>query len=92
MASYLYLVLAFVFILSTVGLAIGVRVWLYRRQLRMRRRAAIGAAQAGKADVKNNAEKSPLLKQMLDEDYLEQVDADEIQLAERIGKGTYGVF
>jgi hypothetical protein len=95
-ANYLYLLLAFVVVLATVGSAIGLRVWLYRRQMRMRRQAALGAAAAAGARgdaavaVPERSEQTPLLKAMIDEDYLEQVDADEIQLAERIGKGTYG--
>ena len=38
----------------------------------------------------NAEENEPLLSGMLDDSYLEQIDPDEIQLAERIGKGTYG--
>ena len=49
----------------------------------------IGNANAGAAAGAAN-EKTPLLSGVLDDSYLEQIDADEIQLAERVGKGTYG--
>lgn len=39
------MLMAFVFVVTTVGAAIGVRVWLYRRTMRNRRRAAIGSSQ-----------------------------------------------
>jgi hypothetical protein len=82
-ANYLYILLAFVFVFTTVGTAIGVRLWLYQRRMRARRRAALGAA-AG------SGEKQPLLAGLMSDAEFEQIDVDEIQLSERIGKGTYG--
>ena len=43
-ADYLYMVLAFTFVIFSVGTAISVRIWLYRRRMRRRRRAALGVA------------------------------------------------
>ena len=82
-ANYLYILLAFVFVFTTLGTAIGVRLWLYQRRMSARRRAALGVAAGGN-------EKQPLLAGLINDSQFEQIDVDEIQLAERIGKGTYG--
>jgi hypothetical protein len=84
-ANYLYMIVAVVFVIFSVGTAVAVRVCLYRRRMHQRNRETLGAA--GGAE---NGERAPLLAGLLDDNYLEQIDADEIQLAERIGKGTYG--
>jgi hypothetical protein len=88
-ANYLYIIVAFVFVIFSVGTAVAVRICLYRRRMNKRHFAALGGG--GEAcGGGGNGDRAPLLAGVLDDSYLEQIDVDEIQLAERIGKGTYG--